>query len=94
MERNEFKERILVAESAIENAKEALMSGNDRFSVTLSAIEFAIMNVKPLLKYENDGIHTITPAPSEWMKFLKQKHYEIQDPDHLYDNVNLRFEQS
>lgn len=35
MERNEFKERILVAESAIENAKEALMSGNDRFSVVV-----------------------------------------------------------
>lgn len=89
MERNEFKERILVAESAIENAKEAITSGNDCFSVTLSAIEFAIMNVKPLLKYENDGIHTITPAPSEWIKFLKQKQYEIQDPDHLYDNVKF-----
>lgn len=60
MERNEFKERILVAESAIENAKEALMSGNDRFSVTLSAIEFAIMNVKPLLKYEDSCI--VKPA--------------------------------
>ena len=36
MERNEFKERILVAENAIENAKEAIMSGNDCFSVTLS----------------------------------------------------------
>lgn len=89
MERNEFKERILVAENAIENAKEAIMSGNDCFSVTLSAIEFAIMNVKPLLKYENDGIHTITPAPSEWIKFLKQKQYEIHDPDHLYDNVKF-----
>ncbi len=61
------------------------------FSVTLSAIEFAVvMNVKPLFKNTKmTGTH-YHPAPSEWMKFLnKKKHYEIQDPDGFYDNVSF-----
>jgi tetratricopeptide (TPR) repeat protein len=85
---NLLKALIVGAETAIENVKLNIQLGNG-VSCTIESIDSAIRYVEPLLEYEQQGIKTTTPPPSELIAFLEQKRYEIQDPDHLYDNVNF-----
>lgn len=85
---NLLKALIVGAETAIENVKLNIQLGNG-VSCTIESIDSAIRYVEPLIEYEKQGIETTTPPPSELIAFLEQKRYEIQDPDHLYDNVNF-----
>lgn len=85
---NLLKALIVGAETAIENVKLNIQLNNG-VSCTIESIDSAIRYVEPLIEYEKQGIKTTTPPPSELIAFLEQKRYEIQDPDHLYNNVNF-----
>lgn len=85
---NLLKALIVGAETAIENVKLNIQLDNG-VSCTIESIDSAIRYVEPLLEYEKQGIKTTTPPPSELIAFLEQKRYEIQDPDHLYNNVRF-----
>lgn len=86
MIRNELQERIVGAECAIEDVKLNLQLNNG-ISCTISSIDYAVSCITPLLEYEEQGIETLSPPPSECLKFLERKKYEIQDPDKIFKNL-------
>ena len=83
---NELQARILNAESTIDSVNQLLQSPDAHITAP-ETIEYAISTVEQLIPYEEQGALIYGKKPSECIKFLNRKLYEIQDPDHIFENL-------